>query len=206
MRKIVAEQERGHTVAIELSVGETQLEEDLGLAREADRVAPPGPEQRSHRERVPREEQTCPIEPSEREIAGHIVERLDASALDHLREQCRRVGADGAGGFERGALSPDGIDPCVGNADPIVTLDDRMALGPADEGAEHGVGPTNDHRSASVRRHAIRRVTEPIGNGVRRVDETEDPAHPVTGGYSGASANRPRSAISVTNLVASEIA
>ncbi len=129
MRKIVAEQERGHAVAIELSIGETQLEEDLGLAREADRVAPPGPEQRSHRERVPREEQTCPVESSEREIAGHIVERLDASALDHLREQCRRVGADGAGGFERGAFSPDGIDPCVGNADPIVTLDDRKALG-----------------------------------------------------------------------------
>jgi hypothetical protein len=163
------------------------------------------PEQRSHRERVPREDQTCPVEPSEREIAGHVVERLHASTPDHLREQCRRVRADGAGGFERGALSPNGIDPCVGNADPIVTLEDRKALGPANEGAEHCVGPTNDHRSASVRRHAIRRVTEPIGNGVRRVDETEDPAHPLTG-YSGGSANRPRSAISVTNLVASEIA
>ena len=81
-----------------------------------------------------------------------------------------------------------------------------MALGPTDEGAEHRVGPSNNHRGASVRRNAIRRVTEPIGDGVRRVDEAEDPAHPVTGGYSGASAKRPRSAISVTNLVASEIA
>jgi hypothetical protein len=206
MRKIVAEQERGHAVAIELSIGETQLEEDLGLGPEPDRVAPPGPEQRPHRERVSRKEQACPVEPSEREIAGHVVERLDASTLDHLREQCRRVGADRAGGFERSTINPDGIDPCVGNADPIVTLDDRMPLGPADECAEHGIGPTHDHRSASVRRHPIRRVTEPICNRVRRVDETEDPTHPVTGGYSGASANRPRSAISATNLVASEIA
>ena len=146
------------------------------------------------------------VEPSEREIAGHVVERLDASTPDHLREQCRRVGADGAGGFERGAFSPDGIDPCVGNADPIVTLDDRKPLGPRTKAPNTGVGPTNDHRSASVRRHAIRHVTEPIGNGVRRVDETEDPAHPFTVGYSDASANRPRSAISVTNLVASDIA
>ena len=58
MRRIVAEQERGHTLTIELSISETQLEEDLGLAREADRVAPPSPEQRSHRECVPREEQS----------------------------------------------------------------------------------------------------------------------------------------------------
>ena len=40
--------------------------------------------------------------------------------------------------------------------------------------------PTNDHRGASVRRHAIRLVMEPIGKLVRRVDETEDPAHQVT--------------------------
>ena len=180
MWRIVAEQERGHTVTIELSIGETQLEKDLGLAREPDRVAPPGPEQRSHRERIPREEQTCTVEPSEGEIAGHVIERLHASTPDRLREQCCRVRACDAGGIERGAVSPDGIDPCIGNAHPIVTLDDRKALGPANEGAEHCVGPTNDHRSASVRRHAIRRVAEPIGNGVRGVDETEDSAHPVT--------------------------
>ena len=113
-------------------------------------------------------------------IAGHVVERVDASTSDHLRKQRRRVGANGAGSLERGAVSPNGIDARVGDADRIPTLDDRKALVAADESAEHRVAQTNDHRSASVRRDAIRRVTEPIGGGLRRVDDTEDPAHPFT--------------------------